>query len=383
MKKLHAMILTLCMLSSVVLSGCWNFKEVEHLRYPVSIGFDYRNKQFEIYLQLINFTVIAKVESGGSRQKQEIVVVKGVGKSFDEAAFNIYSYAQQRFNWSHIRSVVIGKGALRYGMNYFLDNLGRYSEYRHTWWVFTTERPIPEILLLFPAMNTPAIYSQLGDPMTIYRQSSYIQPLMMNRFETDYFSKSKTTLLPRLSHVSSMVYRTTENRPILRRDGVCMLANRKFVGCLDVAHTSGLRWLNKHTVRTSLRLFKGKQPLADLIMEDPKPKISYRVKNGKAYFTIKVKVTGSISNINISTSLKDMNKLASQKIESEIRNTFKNGVKLKTDIYSLSDTIYRKDVQLWKKLQKDEQLPLKADSLEKIEVDAKIVNSGEMEFIPS
>ncbi|MGO0062371.1 Ger(x)C family spore germination protein [Brevibacillus fluminis] len=376
-----AFVLLLC--STLLLGGCWNSKEIEHLRYPTALGIDYRNNQYEIYLQLVDISVIAKMEGGGRRTGQEMVVLKGVGRSFDEAAFNIYSFTQQRVNWSHIRAVIFGEGALKLGLDVFLDNFSRYGEFRHTWWTFTAQSNVKDLLLLYPTMNTPAIFSQLGDPTTVFRQSSYIQPVMLNRFEAQLYEKSVTTILPRLSTQNEKVYTTSKLRkhPVLTRNGVCVLSKRKWLGCLSVAQASGLRWMSTKTVRTPVNLFEGKNPIADLVFEDPRPTITYRMKDGKPYFTIKVETSGSLSDLNQQTSVSKLEKESAKLIEKQIRDTYLHGLKMHADIFSFSRIMYRQNVKLWKTLQKDGQLQLTPASLEKIEVKATLKNSGELKFV--
>ncbi|MET3287820.1 UNVERIFIED_CONTAM: spore germination protein KC [Brevibacillus sp. OAP136] len=383
MTNRHKITFVLLLCSALFLGGCWNSKEIEHLRYPTALGIDYRNNQYEMYLQLVDISVIAKMEGGGRRSEQDMVVFKGVGRSLDEAAFNIYSYTQQRVNWSHIRAVIFGEGALKLGLDVFLDNFSRYGEFRHTWWTFTTQGDVKQLLLLYPTMNTPAIFSRLGDPTTIYRQYSYIQPVMLNRFEAQLYEKSVTTILPNLSSVTGKVYSTSKKhvRPVLSRRGVCVLHNRKWLGCLSTAQVSGLRWMSTKTVRTPVNLFEGKKPIADLVFEDPRQTITYRMKDGKPYFTIKVEVSGGLSDLNQQTSVSKLEKESAKLIEKQIRDTYLHGLKLHADIFSFSNIMYRRNVKLWKTLQKDGQLQLTPASLEKIEVKATLKNSGELQFV--
>jgi len=48
--------------TSLLLSGCWDVYEAQRMYYVDGLGIDYKDGQYVIYMQLINFTNVAKFE---------------------------------------------------------------------------------------------------------------------------------------------------------------------------------------------------------------------------------------------------------------------------------------------------------------------------------
>ena len=62
----------------VLLTGCWNKYEVQNVIYATAIGVDYEENRLAAYVQLIDFSSVAKLEG---QQKAEPVPV-WVGKTY-------------------------------------------------------------------------------------------------------------------------------------------------------------------------------------------------------------------------------------------------------------------------------------------------------------
>lgn len=65
----------------MTITGCWSATEVQNASYAKAIGIDYKDNKFIIYVQLLDFSNIAKSEAGGKANEKAIVWVgKGKGK---------------------------------------------------------------------------------------------------------------------------------------------------------------------------------------------------------------------------------------------------------------------------------------------------------------
>ena len=56
-------ILMLLSMLSLLLSGCWDNKEVQDINYITALGIDYKDNKYIIYVQMLDFATIAKQES--------------------------------------------------------------------------------------------------------------------------------------------------------------------------------------------------------------------------------------------------------------------------------------------------------------------------------
>jgi len=67
-------------------------------------------------------------------------------------------------------------------------------------------------------------------------------------------------------------------------------------------------------------------------------------------------------------------------VKKEIITTYEVGLAQDIDIYRLSKQLYRKNVKVWKKLEKDGKIPLTSSSISKLKIDVNQVNSGRKIF---
>ena len=72
----------------LLLSGCWDVTEPQRMYYVDGIGIDYKDGQYEIYMQIINFANVAKTE-GPSPQGAQSEIGFAKGKTMEEAFFKL------------------------------------------------------------------------------------------------------------------------------------------------------------------------------------------------------------------------------------------------------------------------------------------------------
>lgn len=75
--------------SVILLSGCWDTRNIDHIVYIHAIGVDYKDGQVVAYVQLVGFTALAKVEAGGGKEKAAVSIGKAAGETFNIATDKI------------------------------------------------------------------------------------------------------------------------------------------------------------------------------------------------------------------------------------------------------------------------------------------------------
>lgn len=359
---------TIVLISSL-LSGCWGAREIEHMIYVNSIGIDYVKGKFVFYAQIISFNNIAKQEAGGQRNPQTISVGKGEGRTLDDAIFNLYRTAQQRLSWSHIKAIVFSEDALKQDViNQLLDVIDRYYEFRYTVWTFATREPIEDLFNAKPILNISILYSQLNDPEDVYRQSSVIAPLFLYKFIWKWKESGQTVQLPILSTNKVQWTENKKKHPTLIMSGVCFLQNKKRKLCLQRSEIMGLRWLDKNSRRPGITVFHNGEPITTLVMEKIKPEIIPQVEDDKVTFHLKVSTKANMPQLVKAVPEKDLREWAEKSIAEEIMQTYQLGQKTQTDVLQLSDALYRQDPKAWHKLTKNGELPLRPDTISRIDV---------------
>lgn len=378
MKKWLSKLLIVILLSS--LTGCWDMRELEHMFYVHALGVDVKNNRYEVYAQILNFSTLAKQESGGSSggQGEQVGawVGKGVGSNLNSAIHNLYATAQRRIYWGHLGAIVFSKEALNKGLKETLDTLTRFNEVRHIVWLYGTDKPIEQILNTTPVMESTPVYSKLGDPKEVFEQSSFIEPIRINRFMSQVYEPSRVVLLPNITISEGQWTDPKESHPTLSINGVWLIQNWNLKGNMYAEELPGIIWFSNKANRILLSIpFKGK-PAISMTMKQPDSKIIPIIKNGKVAFDVNISVEGSISSKGITMDEKLIEQRAAQAIEDEIHKTYKIAAQKNYDIYNLYNTLYRKDLPQWKKAAKNQSLSLHPDLLRKVKVKVKVFDYG-------
>lgn len=368
--------LLVIVMMSTLLTGCWGLREIEHMIYANSIGVDYADNKVILYLQIVSFFNIAKKETGGQGEKQVISIAKAEGETVDKAIFNLYTTAQQRIAWSHVKTILFSESALNHEViNQVMDVWDRYYEFRYTNWVFATKDSIESVFYATPIQNISVIYSQLNDPNDTYSQSSVIQPIYLYDFMRSWYEKSQTLKLPFLKVTDNW----TENKkvsPKLEMDSIGFFQNSKYKGSIPRAQSRGVRWLYKNIKRTNLFVKINGNPAVMLVMENVKSEIKPEIKDGKVKFLMKISAQGNIPQLNQDLTEQQLNRIASEEIRKEIRETYLKGLAKGIDIFSLSEVLFRAKPKEWHEIAKEGAIPLEEGSLGQIEVSAKIFSGG-------
>lgn len=119
-------------------------------------------------------------------------------------------------------------------------------------------------------------------------------------------------------------------------------------------------------------------PQAVLIMADPKLDIIPILDRGKPKFKIRVSVRGNIGEMKKGLTVKNTENQAAKVIQDEIRKTYEEGMKLKADVFQLSQALYRKHPKIWHQYSVKGEFPLDPDSLQSIEVKVKLISSNKL-----
>lgn len=362
-------------LFSTLLTGCWGAKEIEHMIYVNTVGVDYVKGKVVIYIQMVNFSGIAKKESGQS-QPQKTSVGRAEGDSFDTAVFNLYASSPQRIIWSNVKTIVFSEAALKHKLiKEVLEVWDRYYEFRYTVWIMATKDPLEGVLNTASISDLSVIYSQLNSPMRTYEQSSMVAPLYLYKFIWKWKEEGEAVLLPSIRIVKGW----TDNQkpsPNISMSGVCVLNDQKLKGCIDDGDILGLRWLERKTERTPLAIKHQKEVEAMMVMNKIKPSIHPRISRGKPVFDIKVSMQATLPQLSTRLHKKKLELEAIKEIRGQIMKTYQKGLEMDADVYGLSGVLHRSMPKEWKKWSHNNQLPLDSESIGQIEVKVNLISGG-------
>lgn len=358
----------LLLLAALSLSGCWDNNEPERMLYVNGIGIDYKNGQYELYVQIINFANTAKSEQPTNPETMQAEVGHASGRSLDEAVSLLYNTVDQKVFWGHLSYFVFSEEALKeMKLNPIIDLFIRYRETRYQIWLYATKDPVEEVLLVRPVINKAITLSKLGDPQNSFDQESFIKPTNIRELLIQLNEPSHEALIP-LIRIKDNWESIKETIKAPELAGAGIVTPHGFKGFIEGEKAKGIRWMSNDTVRAEITVQTEKGSYISLVMEKIKVKVKPVIVNGTAKFDIAVSADGVVDTITDGVTPKEIEKLVKNEMEKQILTTYKEALNMDADIYRLSEHLYRKNVKQWKRLHKDGKVELTEDSIQNITI---------------
>ncbi|WP_339213641.1 Ger(x)C family spore germination protein [Solibacillus sp. FSL W8-0372] len=355
----------------LLLSGCWDTNQAERMYYIHGLGMDYKDEQFVIYAQIVAFTNIAKSEQPNPDATQaEVGVAKG--RTFDEAFFNLYQSMDERVFLGHLRYVVFSENIAKENkVEPIIDSFIRYRELRYTTWAYMSDSPLDEVLLITPIINKSITLSKLSDPLSSFSQSSRVQPIQFRELMIQLNEPSYEAKIP-FVEMSENWSKEDGPDPVYKFKGISIL-NRDsgFKGNLLGDDINGVQWLTDKTKRSDVTVKWGesREPYTTTTVDEVHPEITPVVTNNKVQFDINVKLVVQTNEILDQNKLNSLKKEIEQQVKKEIEQTYKASLQFDSDVYRLSEVLYRKNVKAWKEYEKDGKIPLDESTIRKLDVE--------------
>ncbi|MCM3492258.1 MULTISPECIES: Ger(x)C family spore germination protein [Paenibacillus] len=364
------------------LTGCWDIKEVQDMNYVTAIGIDYEDGQYVVYTQMLDFTTVAKAETGKSENPAQVWISKTKGKTINWAVDQVYNSSQTRTVWSHVSSIVISDKVLKSAILPKLDSIGRYQEVRMTPWVFGTSHSIEELFNTRAFFNMSPLFTILHEPIDQFNQRSIIAPIRYFDFLADLTEPGYTEMLPSLS-IDTETWSTMDKRdPKMSINGGFSLYDEKLSGFLDIKDLDGLRWMQKETKRSPLLVTDGGIK-GVVVLKNPKIKTQLTFVKGEPKFRIHVRLNGNVVEVSEDVSKTELEKSAANVVKEEILATFYKGMDTQSDVYSLEHLVFKQNPAAWKRLKQASGMStiINKQSLESVMVDVHLEHTG-MKLLP-
>lgn len=368
----------------MLLTGCWDSKEVQSINFITAIGIDYADNQYTTYAQLIDFSSIAKQEGPTPREGSQIWIGKGTGTTLSMAINNLYETSQQQTLWTHVKAIVLSKNALEGRLEDIFNTLLHSGQLRYTPWIYATEQDLSTLLSPSAILNQSAQTIELFEPMRLYRQHSGYEPIRLHQLLDSLREPASVVLLPSVSTKNQTWHKGEETPPLIRMDGFYVVSNGKSQGKVSGAEADGARYVNyDHVYQYPLYVYgnHGSTPELTLTLHKPKTRIKAKKSASGITFDLFTSVKGTIAEDHGSfRSPRVMEQEAGKQMEAQIRSTFATTKARNIDSFGLVEHLYRHHLDWWRAEVARRAEPLARIDLGKVEVDVKILNASTYKY---
>ncbi|MDN4492677.1 Ger(x)C family spore germination protein [Ureibacillus aquaedulcis] len=376
MKKIR-LILLLCF--SFFLSGCWDLNENERMYYIHGAAVDYKEGLYEFYVQIISFSNVAKSE----QVNQDVIqteVNSFKGKTVSEAFSNLYKAIDEELYWGHFTFLIFSENSLKENRaTPVINELTRFIDTRYQTWIYSTDEPLSEFLTTVPLLRRSITLSRLADPLNSFKQQSFIDPVTIRELIISLNDPPYAVNLPYVRLKDDWKNQKNPSKSV-ETAGVGMLSNKDFKGFVKDHDAEGLKWLINKTISARVTSTSENNKNFSTTVKNLKSKIEPIVNGNSVQFDINISLTASLGSFTGDLTTKEIAKGIVKQIKKEIKDTYQKGLEKEVDIYGLTEILYRKHVNVYKKLEKDGKVVLTEDSIRNINIHVQKIDTGRKSF---
>ncbi|MFC9540727.1 Ger(x)C family spore germination protein [Lysinibacillus sp. NPDC056959] len=379
MKKKITLLVSLT--AVLLLSGCWDVSEPQRMYYVDGIGVDFKDGQYEIYMQIINFANVAKSE-GPSPQGPQSEIGYAKGKTMEEAFFKLYRSIDQEVFWGHLTYLLFSENALKSEKGIaIIDSFLRHRETRYQILTYITKEPIKDIFLITPLLNKSLTASKLSNPLHTKEIETYVEPVDLRNLVIALNEPGHEVNIPLVS-ISKSWETTEEPTKETELTGVGVISKDGFKGYLDNGDARGIQWMFHKKTRgeVTFKLDNKEKEYLTVDLEKLSTDIKPIVKNNEVTFEVDIKFNAIINGFKGKINTDQIRKGIIKAVKTDITKTYEESLNIDVDVFRLSEQLYRKDVKMWKKIHKDGKIPLTKDTISKLNITVNKVNPGRKSF---
>lgn len=357
MKKINYIIF-LILINSILLTGCWNYKDVNTMRFlsGMAIDYDEESKEFIITVEIIN--PISEALDGEVFQTRGATVFDGIRDIIIENARKIYV--------AHAKVIIVSEKVAKDKMLSVIDYISRDAEYRDDiFLIVSKEKSAMEILethkheeLEKAGADLHGVTSYfLDDVLKNVDSLSKYHKESLWKFIKDIYAEGVSPTLPIVKVDDNIIHK------IPKLNGTAVFNKDKLIGWLNGDETkSYLSVIGElkgglFTIESSL----GRKP-TEVVLElfNSKTKIKPLNKNDKITMKIDVENTVNIATICgtddfISKKGREILKKDAEKyLKKQIEDTIKRVQReYHTDIFNFSTAIKKEMPDKWREIKND------------------------------
>ncbi|MDN3019653.1 Ger(x)C family spore germination protein [Paenibacillus sp. BSR1-1] len=357
--------------SIILLTGCWNKRELNELSILLGLGIDKEKEQYIITAQVVNPSEIASKKGGSG--KAPVIVYQSKGETLFEAVRKITTVAPRKLYFAHLRILVFGEDLAKEGIGEMIDALIRNSEVRDDFYIAVSKNSkAADVLKILTPLETIPANSLFASLEVSAKEWSPTEGVTLDKLVSNMVSEGNNPILtgielkgPVKTGESNKNVDQTNPKTLLRYKGLAVFKQDKLIGWMNERESKAVHYaLGK--VKSSVGFVKcpeGGKAVIEVVKT--KSKLNTMIIKGRPHGTIKIKILGNVAEVDCqSLDLTDPKSIPYLEKESEealikiIKSTIQHAQKdFRTDIFGFGEALYRSEPDYWKKHKREwEQL---------------------------
>lgn len=352
---------------TLVLSGCWERKELNEIAFVLGIGLDKADKGYTVSMQVVIPSAISSQSTGGGGGTGvPVVVYKFTVPTFYDAQRMLNLDSSRTSYLGHIRVLVIGEELARSGVGEILDVFKRSREPRMDFYVMvargTTASDVLNVLTPMDKLPANKLFSSLDNS---YKDSAKTVAVTLDDFIENLLSQGENPVLtgvevmgnPKDGEEKSNVERTTP-KARLEYHTVAVFRKDKLIGWLNEGETIGYNYINDKVTSHSGPIAgeDGKPIVIEAIQATTKRKV--KIIDGEPHIYLDVKTLCNIEevqsteNLESESTIRRLEKETEERIIERMQDTVEQvNNRFNVDIMGFGQSIYHANPKAWAKLQ--------------------------------
>lgn len=353
MKRIKFLILLLLPL----LSGCYNYRELNDLGITTAVSIDYKDDAFYVIAEVIN---PIKQQDASSSNNSPFVNYNSSSSSLQDAFRKVVLESPRQLYAAQLEIIVLSEEVVNNHLEEVLEYFARDPEARTEIKIIVakTEDSTKAITLqtLLTSLSSSNIINSLDLQSKVLGMS---YPVTLNELLNMYIDPYLEVVLPSMTLYGNYEIgdekeniTTSSPKAIVKIDGSTITKDNKILGYLDLEESKILNLINGKLKETIIKMnyYDGY-----IIFEPNRIKVSREldIKNN----IIKINISGYSktkeiqSNINLKDpkEVKKLNKALNMELEKKITDTF-NSIREKygTDVFGFQELYYRTNYKYFK-----------------------------------
>ena len=352
MKRIKFLILLL-----PLLSGCYNYRELNELGITTAVSIDYKDNNFYVIAEVIN---PIKQQDASSSNNSPFVNYNSSSSSLQDAFRKVVLESPRQLYAAQLEIIVLSEEVVNNHLEEVLEYFARDPEARTEIKIIVakTEDSTKAITLqtLLTSLSSSNIIKSLDLQSKVLGMS---YPVTLNELLNMYIDPYLEVVLPSMTLYGNYEIgdekeniTTSSPKAIVKIDGSTITKDNKILGYLDLEESKILNLINGKLKETIIKMnyYDGY-----IIFEPNRIKVSREldIKNN----IIKINISGYSktkeiqSNINLKDpkEVKKLNKALNMELEKKITDTF-NSIREKygTDVFGFQELYYRTNYKYFK-----------------------------------